>query len=126
MLLEKHGALHNFETSGFISLEDQCKYKYMIDIEGHSASFARMEMIMVSGCLPFKHESPYKQYYEAGLEPYVHYVPVKRDFSDLIDQIQWARANDDKAQEIVTNAQKFASNYFRKDQLDNFLLNTFA
>ena len=59
---------------------------------------------MLSGSLPFKHESPYKQYFESGLEPYVHYVPVKRDMSDLISQIEWARQNDDKAQEIVKNA----------------------
>jgi hypothetical protein len=55
----------------------------MIDVEGHSASYARLEMIMLSGSLPFKHQSPFKQYYESGLKPYVHYIPVNRDFSDL-------------------------------------------
>jgi hypothetical protein len=37
----------------------------------------------------------------------VHYVPVKDDLSDLIEQIEWLRHNDDKAIEIKKNGQAF-------------------
>ena len=92
-LLEKYGVY----SSHRINIADQCKYKYIIDIEGWSASWARLEKIMLSGSVPFKHESLYKQYFESGLEPYVHYIPVKRDFSDIHTQILWVKNNDDKA-----------------------------
>ena len=77
---------------------------------------------MLSGSVPFKHDSPFKQYFEAGLEPYVHYIPVKKDFSDLESQIMWAKNNDDKAQQIVKNAQTFAKNFFQKDQLNGYFI----
>jgi hypothetical protein len=33
---------HNVSSKEYISIEEKCKYKYLIDVEGHSASFARM------------------------------------------------------------------------------------
>jgi len=36
--------------------------------------------------------------------PWVHYVPVKQDLSDMLSNIQWLRDNDDKAYEIAQNS----------------------
>jgi len=44
-----------------------------------------------------KIESDFAQYFYGDLKPYVHYVPVKKDYSDLISQIEWLRQNDDVA-----------------------------
>ncbi|KAI8611735.1 hypothetical protein BC830DRAFT_1139896 [Chytriomyces sp. MP71] len=41
------------------------------------------------------------------LEPWVHYVPVEVDLSDLDERIQWLRKNDKAARQISLNAQKF-------------------
>lgn len=38
------------------------------------------------------------------MQPNIHYIPMKQDISDLKEKIEWARANDDKAQEIAKNA----------------------
>jgi len=38
-----------------------------------------------------------------SLVPWVHYVPVKNDLSDLISNIKWLRENDSKAKEIAKN-----------------------
>ena len=46
-----------------------------------------MLQIMLSGSVPFKYDTKFKSYFDAGLEPYVHFIPVKKDFSDLISQI---------------------------------------
>ena len=49
----------------------------------------------------------YFEHFYSDLKPWVHYVPVKADLSDLIEKIRWAKNNDDKAKKIVNNAQKF-------------------
>lgn len=36
----------------------------------------------------------YEWYYDI-LKPWVHYVPVKRDLSDLVEKIEWLKENDD-------------------------------
>ncbi len=45
------------------------------------------------------------------LKPYIHYVPVKSDLSDLIEKIQWCRDNDEKCkEEFSQEALKILSN----------------
>lgn len=36
----------------------------------------------------FKVESPYYNYYARFFKPYVHYIPVKYDLSDLAQQVK--------------------------------------
>lgn len=38
-----------------------------------------------------------------------HYIPVKRNLTDLVDRIKWARDNDATAMKIVSEAQKFVN-----------------
>lgn len=42
------------------------------------------------------------------LEPYKHYIPIKKDLSDLVDKIKWAKENDEEAQQIAKKGQLFA------------------
>lgn len=53
--------------------------------------------------------------------PYYHYVPVKNDQSDLIEQIQWLMDNDDIAQKIAKNGKAL---YNRLFNLPNMLEDT--
>jgi hypothetical protein len=72
-------------------------------------------------------DSKYKLWYHDMLEPYLHYVPVKKDLSDLISQIKWCRNNDKKCQQISINAKKFHDEYLGQngalDYLQKLLIN---
>ena len=57
---------------------------------------------------------------EGALEPYVHYVPLKDDFSDLDDIVAWCENNDDKCKEISVNARKHMEQFMDED--NEFLL----
>ena len=48
------------------------------------------------------------QWFYDRLEPWVHYVPIKRDLSDLEAKVNWLRANDDKARAISQQGTLFA------------------
>jgi hypothetical protein len=41
-------------------------------------------------------------------KPYVHYVPLSYDGSDLLQKIEWARQHDAEAQQIARNARAYA------------------
>jgi hypothetical protein len=41
--------------------------------------------------------------YQKHWIPWVHFVPVKNDLSDLLETINWLRQNDAKAKEIALN-----------------------
>ena len=49
---------------------------------------------------------------ESKLKPWVHYVPLEYNFSDLIEKYKWAESNQDKCIEIIKNANLFIDSNF--------------
>lgn len=77
------------------------------------------------GTVALKHESNYFQWFDSNLEPYVHFVPVKRDFSDLHEQIIWLKDNDDIAQEIARNGIEFVKRHFSDEAMEEYIVDLF-
>ena len=75
----------------------------MIIIDGNVSSWLRAPLLLFSSAVPVVIESRFVPLYQSSWVPYVHYVPVKNDQSDLIEKIEWLQANDDKAREIAEN-----------------------
>lgn len=84
------------------------QYKYQLAIDGTVAPY-RMPFLLGGGSLIFKPHSKYFEHFYNDLEPYVHYIPVKSDLSDLVEKIMWAEQNPDKAKAIAHNGQQFAN-----------------
>jgi hypothetical protein len=51
------------------------------------------------------------------LKPYIHYIPIKYDLSDLEEQIIWCKLNDQECKQITNNAFKFYQTYFNKKKI---------
>lgn len=106
---------------GKLSPEQQSNYKYLINVDGHVSAF-RLSLELSMGCCILMVESieKWKMWFSDMLEPYIHYVPVKSDLSDLIDQIKWCQKNDDKCKKIAHNSLNFYNKYLtKKGVLDN-------
>lgn len=104
-----------------LSAADQLHYKYQILIDGNSCAYSRAYWQLFSNSLILKVESDNIQWYYDALSPYKHYVPVKSDLSNLIEQIEWARSHDREARQIIQNANAFAENNLQKAQIDDYL-----
>lgn len=101
----------------YMSLPDLVKnYKYLLDIGGNGFS-ARLHYLLFSNRPLLLVDRDYVQYFYEDLEPFVHYVPVKRDLSDFIDQVQWVRNNPEKCKEIACNAQEYALENFTYEKI---------
>lgn len=46
-----------------------------------------------------------------------HFIPIKRDLSNLIDQLDWARKNDESARKISRQAQNFVNERLTPDKI---------
>lgn len=102
--------LHN-EAVKYISLEDHTHYKYLIDLEGRGYS-GRLKLLLFSKRLLFIQDRPWKEFYHFDLQPYVHYIPVQRDLSNLIEQINYVEEQGiEYYNTIVHNAYIYASEY---------------
>lgn len=93
-----------------IDIKDHLKYKYQVTLDGNGASYPRFYWQLFSNCLILKQNSDYIQWYYEALNKYKHYIPIKKDLSDLQEKIIWAKNNDDKVKEISENANNFALN----------------
>ena len=75
----------------------------MIHIDGHIASWGRGPAILYSDSVLLEVESENEPLYIQSFVPWVHYVPVQTDLSDLVEKIQWLKDNDDQAKQIALN-----------------------
>jgi len=103
-----------------LSPQEQSNYKYIINIDGHVTAF-RLSLELSFGSVILLVKSNYHIWYMNMLKPYVHYVPVESDLSDLIEKIRWCRSNDAKCQEIASNALQFYNKYLRKNGVLDYL-----
>lgn len=103
-----------------LSPEQQTRYKYILHIEGHACAF-RLSLELSMGSTILLVQSEYNLWFFHLLKPYEHFVPVKKDLSDLFEQIKWCRMNDDKCKKIAENGRKFFQTYLQKEALFDYL-----
>lgn len=82
-------------------------YKYQLSLDGTVAAY-RFPYLLAGDALVFKQDSKYYEHFYHELEPWKHYIPIKSDLSDLVENLKWALENDEKAQEIGRAGTKYA------------------
>ncbi|GAA6019202.1 hypothetical protein JCM8202_000932 [Rhodotorula sphaerocarpa] len=109
-ILESSDIAHLAEPMSFYN---QSRFKYLLDIDGGIGSSRRIATLG-SGSVPLFTTSPWFGTSDRLLVPWVHYVPIAEDFSDLVPKVRWLRKNDHYARRIVENANRFAEAYLSK------------
>lgn len=81
-------------------------HRFLIDIDGNSASWAGLFTKLMMGSTVLKVESRhgFRQWYYDRLQPWVNIVPVDRDLRDLDEIVLWLRAHPETAEMIGRNA----------------------
>ena len=105
-------------TTEKTSPEDHLKYKYLLSLDGNSATGTRVPWIMLSNSVLVKQESRKIQWYYDALKPYIHYVPLKEDLSNIFSQIAWMESHDQEVQGITKNAQHFVKNELMPEHIE--------
>jgi len=107
----------NILPEKYLSLPDHCNYKYMIDLQGNGYS-GRTKLLFHMNRVLFYQERELNEYWFWQTKPYVHYIPIKKDLSDLNEKIEWAENHPEECREIAKNAYQFAiDNLKREDAL---------
>lgn len=105
----------------FASVPKHLKYKYQLLIDGNSAAFSRAYWQLFSNSVIFKQASPYIQWFYGALKPNIHYISVKRDLSNLIDKLSWAKRNENLCKKISEQAQEFAKQNLTQEAIFEYL-----
>ncbi|XP_036869024.1 protein O-glucosyltransferase 1 isoform X5 [Manis javanica] len=99
-----------------VHLVDHCKYKYLFNFRGVAASF-RFKHLFLCGSLVFHVGDEWLEFFYSQLKPWVHYIPVKTDLSNVQELLQFVKANDDVAQEIAERGSQFIMNHLQMDDI---------
>jgi len=95
-------------------------YKYILSIEGNIAAF-RLSLELAYNSVILLVKSDFYIWYQPLLKPWIHYVPIKKDLSDLVDKIDWCKKNDNKCKIIASNALEFYKKYINKNSINDYL-----
>ncbi len=104
-----HGLLSHFQ------------FRYQINIDGTVAAY-RFPFLMAGGSLIFKQASGYYEHFYKLLVPWQHYIPIDADLDDLVEQVEWARARDEEAEEIAKNAVQFSRDHLLPEHLYCYMI----
>ena len=107
---------HAIVTAGaFVPMvESSTKYSQLIDIEGTGYS-GRLKYMLYADRALFIQGRPYWDAATYLLKAWEHYIPVKRDFSDLFEKIEWARQNPDDVKTMNERRLQFAFDHATYD-----------
>ena len=92
-------------------------YRHVIDIDGYGNAWGLMEKLIL-GCCVLKVETPYEQWFYDRLRPWVHYVPIRADLSDLEARVAWCRENPDECEWIAANGRRLADTASDRAELE--------
>ena len=127
-----HSGITQYPDVGVVSDEDEQKFgishrmpmtkqirqfKYVINVDGWCGS-KRMKTLLGSDSAILNLVSMEEEWYSPLLVPGKHYIPVRfehddklEDETDLVDQIKWAQEHPDNVAKIVQHAKHFHAFY---------------
>ena len=101
---------------GFMSIDEQLQYKCILSIEGFDVA-SNLKWIMSSNSLCFMKKPLYETWFmEGSLQPGVHYVQVKDDYSDVEEKLRYYIRHPEKSLEITRQANRYCEQFANKKQ----------
>ncbi|KAI8823309.1 glycosyl transferase family 90-domain-containing protein [Chytriomyces cf. hyalinus JEL632] len=89
-------------TKAHVSFQQMLHFKYLIVLDGNTWPGRLQSYLQTNSVILYN--GIFADYYNWRLEPMIHYVPIKLDFSDLEEKLEWLMAHDDEARRISENA----------------------
>lgn len=106
---------NKLNATKYISLPELVKtYEFLIDIEGFGYS-GRLKHLLWSQRPLLLVDRPYQEYFFEHLKEWEHYIPIKRDLSDLVEKTIWCIKNPEKTKIIAANALVFAKQHLTRE-----------
>ena len=86
------------------------QYQFAIDIDGNANAFTNFFTRLLFGCCILKISSPYnfQQWYYHRLKPWVHFIPVATNLSNLEERIRWCFDHPHQCYDIARAGQALA------------------
>ena len=89
------------------SLLEMNRYKYLLSVEGNDVATGLKWMLYSNSVVFMSRPTVATWAMEDLLVPFVHYIPLANDYSNLLEMVKWANEHDEACQEISKRATDF-------------------
>lgn len=110
--------------------KDAGNHKYLVDVDGNGWS-SRFKRLITTNSLVFK-ATAYPEWWIDRIQPWVHYVPIQVDHSDLYDAYIFFRGglygegnHDDLAKKIAYKGREWSRTFWRKEDMTAYFFRMF-
>jgi hypothetical protein len=114
-----------YGTSSFMSFAEFSNYKYILHLDGHAGA-VRLGKTMGLHSLLLIPDTDFTIWIQEYLIAWVHYVPIKKNLSDLVEKIRWCKMNDDKCKKMSEECNKVYNIHISRDGLLNHMQKVFT
>lgn len=105
-----------------ISITEHLKYKFILAIEGNDVA-TNLKWIMSSNSIAVMPRPTYETWFMEGqLVPNVHYIEIKKDYSDLEERLNYYISHPEAAEQIIAEANAYTRRFQNQDQEDMIAL----
>lgn len=98
----------NKDKPKFIPMAEQsARFQMAVHVEGNGGWADRLRHLLLSGMVVLRQQMGVTEWWEAGLRPWVHYVPVSSTLHNLSEAVWWVRNHSAQAKEMADAAARF-------------------
>ena len=118
--LESHGVRPKTDIT------EMSKYKYLLSVEGNDVASGLKWMLYSNSVVLMSPPTKATWAMEDLLLPFVHYLPLKHDYSNLLEMLEWAEQHQEACQEISKRATDYIERLWmsKQAQIDYDILRT--
>eukprot|EP00986_Skeletonema_menzelii_P002179 scaffold607_cov111-Skeletonema_menzelii.AAC.1 len=98
------------------SLLEMNRYKYLLSVEGNDVATGLKWMLYSNSVVFMSRPTVATWAMEDLLVPFVHYIPLANDYSNVLEMIKWANEHDEACQEISKRATEFIKHLWMSEQ----------
>jgi hypothetical protein len=124
-LLDWFNAHHSHKKGPNHSYITHANYKYLLAFDGFGAAWGRVPSILATGSVLLL-QTECEQWFSPWLKPYEHYVPIKKDLSDLEDVYTWLETNPVEAERLGQNGRNLAARFLTRQANEYYLSEVFS
>lgn len=116
--------LYKLPKKNRMTFNEQCNYKYIIHVDGHVSAY-RLGKELSSNSVILKVDSlfDYKLWFSNYLVENYHYLPIKKDLSNLKSAIVACKENDETCKKIGENAHQLFNSIINRKYVSAYFSN---
>ncbi|KAJ3342708.1 hypothetical protein HDU93_001280 [Gonapodya sp. JEL0774] len=113
---QEHVRIFGEPGGNHMPYEVQFYHRFLIDVDGNSFSQRFHTFLREAKSLVFRARG-FVDWSDHWVVPYIHYIPLRFDWSDLVSAIQWAIGNPTEAQKVAEQGYEMGRNGLRYEDI---------